>query len=66
MLGHHIVGLNLLDFLSLVPALVDLPLLPTVGVPLLLLLLHLLHPLPLVVHHEGVDSEHLVEYLLLL
>ena len=69
MLGHHIVdpGLNLVDFVSFIPALIDLPVLPTICVPLplllilLLLRLHLLHPLLLVVHHEGVDGEHLVE-----
>ena len=69
MLGHHIVdpGLNLIDFVSFIPALIDLFVLPTICFPLpllhilLLLRLHLLHPLLLVVHHEGVDGEHLVE-----
>ena len=61
-----------MDFQSCVPVPVDaaaaVAVLNIVGVPLLVvvlpLLLHLLHPSLLVVHHEGVDSEHLVEDIL--
>ena len=66
MISHYIdSGLNFVDFQSCVPVPVDAAaaaLLKIVGVPLLVvvlpLLLHLLHPSLLVVHHEGVDSEH--------